>query len=52
MLEMLIKCINFAAENEQCVRIKFVLYNKPYLSHRLWRTINKSINTLLIIKGL
>ena len=48
---MLTKCINFAAENEHNVKDDLILVtikDGPFSIE----TINKSSNTLLIIKGL
>ena len=50
--EMLTKCINFAAENEHSVKERLDLNGKPMKVRFRKETINRSINTLLIIKGL
>ena len=50
--EMLTKCINFAAENEHNVKERLDLNSKPMKVRFRKETINRSINTLLIIKGL
>lgn len=50
--EMLTKCINFATENEHNVKERLDLNSKPMKVRFRKETINRSINTLLIIKGL
>lgn len=50
--KMLTKCINFAAENEHCVKERLDLKSKQMKVRFRKETINRSINTLLIIKGL
>ena len=50
--KMLTKCINFAAENEHNVKERLDLNSKPVKVRFRKETINRSINTLLIIKGL
>lgn len=50
--KMLTKCINFAAENEHSVKERLDLNSKPMKVRFRKETINRSINTLLIIKGL
>ena len=50
--KMLTKCINFAAENEHSVKGRLNLNSKLMKVRFRKETINKSINTLLIIKGL
>ena len=46
------KCINFADENEHNVKERLDLNSKPMKVRFRKETINRSINTLLIIKGL
>ena len=50
--KMLTKCINFAAENEHNVKERLDLNSKLMKVRFRKETINRSINTLLIIKGL
>mgnify|MGYP000267327100 FL=1 len=50
--KMLTKCINFAAENEHGVKERLCLNSKLMKVRFRKETINRSINTLLIIKGL
>ena len=50
--KILTKCINFAAENEHSVKERLDLNSKPMKVRFRKETINRSINTLLIIKGL
>ena len=50
--KILTKCINFAAENEHSVKGRLNLDSKLMKVRFRKETINKSINTLLIIKGL
>lgn len=50
--KMLTKCVNFAAENEHSVKERLDLNSKPMKVRFRKETINRSINTLLIIKGL
>ena len=50
--KMLTKCINFAAENEHSVKGRLNLNGKLMKIRFRKETINRSINTLLIIKGL
>ena len=49
---MLTKCINFVAENEHSVKGRLNLDGKLMKIRFRKETINRSINTLLIIKGL
>lgn len=50
--KILTKCINFAAENEHSVKERLDLNSKLMKVRFRKETINRSINTLLIIKGL
>lgn len=50
--KVLTKCINFVAENEHNVKERLDLNSKPMKVRFRKETINRSINTLLIIKGL
>jgi hypothetical protein len=50
--KMLTKCINFAAENEHGVKERLCLNSKLMKVRFRKETINRSINTLLIVKGL
>ena len=50
--KILTKCINFVVENEHSVKGRLNLNSKLMKVRFRKETINKSINTLLIIKGL
>ena len=50
--KVLTKCINFAAENEHSVKERLDLNSKQMKVRFRKETINRSINTLLMIKGL
>ena len=50
--KILTKCINFAAEIEHSVKERLDLNSKPMKARFRKETTNRSINTLLIIKGL
>ena len=50
--KILTRCINFAAENEHSVKGRLNLDSKLMKVRFRKETISRSINTLLIIKGL